>query len=73
MVLAIVVVNQSIMGWPPLQDKLSTRTRWFQPDLRQSRGGGLGWGDVARPIARLTRVRSPNSPHPNPRLSKTWS
>jgi hypothetical protein len=38
MVLAIVVVNQSIMGWPPLQDKLSTRTRWFQPDLRQSHG-----------------------------------
>ena len=37
MVLAIVVVNQSIMGWPPLQDKLSTRPSQFRPNLRQSR------------------------------------
>src|SRR5205823_5586104 len=36
-VLAIVVVNQSIMGWPPLQDKLSTRPSQFRPNLRQSR------------------------------------
>jgi hypothetical protein len=34
--LVIVVVNQSIMGRPPLQDnKLSTRPIQFQPTLRQ--------------------------------------
>ena len=37
MVLVIVVVNQSIMGRPPLQDKLSTRTTTPQLFLRQSR------------------------------------
>jgi hypothetical protein len=37
-VLAIVVVNQSIMGRPPLQYKLSTRPSHFRPNLRQSRG-----------------------------------
>ena len=36
MVLAIVVVNQSITGRPPLQVKLSTRPSHFQPALRQS-------------------------------------
>ena len=34
--LAIVAVNQSIMGRPPLQDKLSTRPSRFRPNLRQS-------------------------------------
>jgi len=34
--LAIVVVNQSIMGRPPLQDnELSTRPSQFRPTLRQ--------------------------------------
>lgn len=45
MVLAIVVVNQSIMERPPLQDKLSTRPSRFRPDLRQ----GLQPGPGARP------------------------
>jgi hypothetical protein len=36
--LAIVVVNQSIMGRPPLLDnQLSTRASHFRPTLRQSR------------------------------------
>ena len=39
MVLVIVVVNQSIMGWPLLQDKLSTQTGRPQLDLRQSLSG----------------------------------
>jgi hypothetical protein len=34
--LVIVVVNQSIMGRPPLQLKLSARRSQFQPNLRQS-------------------------------------
>ena len=34
--LAIVVVNQSITGRPPLQDKLSTRSDHFRSTLRQS-------------------------------------
>ena len=34
--LAILVVTQSITGWPPLQDKLSTRSSHCQPALRQS-------------------------------------
>jgi len=34
--LAIVVVNQSIMEWPPLQDnRLSTRPASFRNTLRQ--------------------------------------
>jgi hypothetical protein len=36
--LVIVVVNQSIMGRPPLQLKLSARRSQFQPNLRQSLG-----------------------------------
>jgi hypothetical protein len=35
--LVFVVVNQSIMGRPPLQLKLSARRSQFQPNLRQSR------------------------------------
>ncbi len=36
--LAIVVVNQSIMEWPPLQDnRLSTRPASFRNTLRQGR------------------------------------
>ncbi len=35
--LAIEVVNQSIMGRPPLQDKLSTQSDHSRPTLRQSR------------------------------------
>jgi hypothetical protein len=38
--LVIVVVNQSIMGRPPLQYKLSTRPSQFRPYLRQSRHQG---------------------------------
>lgn len=39
--LAIVVVNQSIMEWPPLQDnRLSTRPASFRNTLRQGRIGG---------------------------------
>jgi len=34
--LVLVVVNQSIMGRPPLQCKLSTQTIHFRPTLRQS-------------------------------------
>jgi len=40
--LAIVVVNQAIMGWPPLQDKLSTRSDHFRTTLRQSPQFGDG-------------------------------
>jgi hypothetical protein len=37
--LAIVVVNQSIMEWPPLQDnRLSTRPASFRNTLRQGHG-----------------------------------
>jgi hypothetical protein len=34
--LVIAVVSESIMGQPPLQDKLSTATSRFQTALRQS-------------------------------------
>ncbi len=43
MVLAIVVVNQSITGRPPLQDKLSTRPSHFRTTLRQRLNINQDW------------------------------
>jgi hypothetical protein len=49
--LVIVVVNQSIMGRPPLQYKLSTRPSQFRPYLRQS-PLGLWLRCDSRPISK---------------------
>ncbi len=48
--LAIVVVNQSIMEWPPLQDnRLSTRPASFRNTLRQGRRRGFLGSDRVVP------------------------